>query len=190
MLPAYDAIVFGSSAGGFAALAEVLPCLPKDLPQAVVVVQHLYPGSGDYLIEFLGRRCALPVKEAEEKEAVSAGTIYVAPSGYHLLIERERTFSLSVDAKVHFARPSLDVLFESAALAYGPRLIGVVLTGANGDGAAGLAAVKERGGLAIVQDPATAEVSYMPQAAMAGTKVDYCLDLAAIGRLLGGRTGV
>ena len=186
MLDAYDTIVIGSSAGGFAALAEVLPCLPVGLPQAVVVVQHLYPGSGGYLIDFLGRRCALPVKEAEEKESLLPGTIYVAPSGYHLLIERERTFSLSVDAKVHFARPSIDVLFESAAESYGARLIGVVLTGANADGSAGLAAIKARGGLAIVQDPASAEVSYMPQAALEATKVDYILDLAAIGRLLGG----
>jgi len=185
MLSGFDAIVIGSSAGGFAALAEILPRLAVGLPQAVVVVQHLYPGSGGYLIEFLSRRCSLPVKEAEEKEEVLAGTIYVAPSGYHLLIERDRTFSLSVDDKVHFARPSIDVLFESAAEAYGPQLIGVVLTGANGDGAAGLATIKDQGGLAIVQDPATAEVSYMPQAALASTTVDHVLDLAAIGRLLG-----
>ena len=185
MLAGYDAIVVGASAGGFAALAEILPRLPADLPQSVVVVQHLYPGSGGYLIEFLRRRCTLPVKEAEEKEEVQAGTIYVAPSGYHLLIERERTFSLSVDAKVHFARPSIDVLFESAAAAYGSKLIGVVLTGANGDGASGLAEIKAQGGLAIVQDPATAEVAFMPQAALEGTTVDYVLDLPAIGRLLG-----
>jgi len=185
MIANYDAIVIGASAGGFAALSEVLPRLAEGLPQAVVVVQHLYPGSGGYLIEFLSRRCVLPVKEAEEKEPLLPGTIYLAPSGYHLLIERDRTFSLSVDDKVHYARPSIDVLFESAAEAYGAKLIGVILTGANDDGAAGLAAIKGQGGLAIVQDPTTAEVPYMPQSAIKATVVDHVLDLAAIGRLLG-----
>ena len=185
MLSGYDAIVIGASAGGFAALAEILPRLPAALPLAVVVVQHLHPDGGEYMVEFLGRRCALPVKEAEDKEPVLPGVIYVAAAQYHLLIERDLTFSLSADEKVHYSRPSIDVLFESAAAAYGPKLIGVVLTGANDDGAAGLAAIKTGGGLTIVQDPATAEVSFMPQAALAGTAVDHVLDLAAIGRLLG-----
>lgn len=185
MLTGYDAIVIGASAGGFAALAEVLPRLSAALPQAVVVVQHLHPDGGDYMVEYLGQRCALPVKEAEDKEPVLPGVIYVAAAQYHLLIERDRTFALSADDKVHYARPSIDVLFESAAAAYGPKLIGVVLTGANADGAAGLAAIKARGGLAVVQDPASAEVSFMPHAALEATAVDYVLDLAAIGRLLG-----
>ncbi len=185
MLPGYDAIVIGSSAGGFAALAEVLPRLSAAVPQAVVVVQHLHPDGGEYMVEFLAERCVLPVKEAEDKEPVLPGVIYVAPAQYHLLIERDRTFALSADEKVHYARPSIDVLFESAAAAYGPRVIGVVLTGANADGAAGLAAIKARGGLAVVQDPSTAEVSFMPQAALEAATPDHLLDLAAIGRLLG-----
>ena len=184
MLLGYDAIVIGSSAGGFAALAEVLPRLPAALPQTVVVVQHLHPDCGEYLVEFLGQRCALPVKEAEDKEPILPGVIYLAAARYHLLIERDRTFALSADDKVHYARPSIDVLFESAAAAYGSKLIGVVLTGANADGAAGLAAIKSRGGLAVVQDPTTAEVSFMPHAALAATTVDHVLDLNAIGRLL------
>ncbi len=185
MLTGYDAIVIGASAGGFAALTEILPRLPAALPQAVVVVQHLHPEGGEYMVESLRQHCVLPVKEAEDKESVLPGVIYVAVAQYHLLIERDRSFSLSVDDKVNYARPSIDVLFESAAVTYGPKLIGVVLSGANADGAAGLAAIKARGGLAIVQDPATAEVSFMPQAALNGTTVDHVLDLAGIGRLLG-----
>lgn len=185
MKKGYDAIVIGASAGGFAALSDLLPRLSAALPQAVVVVQHLHPEGGEFMVEFLGRHCVLPVKEAEDKEPVRPGVIYVAAAQYHLLIERDRTFSLSLDDKVNYSRPSIDVLFESAAAAYGPRLIGVVLTGANADGAAGLAAVKARGGLTIVQNPSTAEVSFMPQAAMAATTVDHVLDLEGIGRLLG-----
>lgn len=185
MLTGYDAIVIGASAGGFAALTAILPRLSAALPQAVVVVQHLHPEGGEYMVEFLSQHCALPVKEAEDKEPILSGVIYVATAQYHLLIERDRSFSLSVDDKVNYSRPSIDVLFESAATTYGPRLIGVVLTGANADGAAGLAAIKAGGGLTIVQDPATAEVSFMPQAALAGSTVDYILDLAGIARLLG-----
>lgn len=185
MLTGYDAIVIGASAGGFAALAEILPRLPATLSQAVVVVQHLHPESGQYMVEFLRQHCSLPVKEAEDKEPIMPGVIYVAAAQYHLLIERDRSFSLSLDDKVNYSRPSIDVLFESAATTYGPRLIGVVLTGANADGAAGLATIKSGGGLAIVQDPATAEVSFMPQAAIAGTTVDHILNLAGIARLLG-----
>jgi len=185
MLTGYDAIVIGASAGGFTALAEILPRLPAALAQTVVVVQHLHPEGGEYMVEFLKKRCALPVKEAEDKESILPGVIYVAAAQYHLLIERDRSFSLSLDDKVNYARPSIDVLFESAAATYGPKLIGVVLSGANADGAAGLAAIKARGGLAIVQDPASAEVAFMPQAALDGTAVDHVLDLAGIGRLLG-----
>jgi len=185
MLTEYDAIVIGASAGGFAALSEILPRLPKTLSQAVVVVQHLHPESGEYMVEFLRQHCALPVKEAEDKEPIKPGVIYVATAKYHLLIERDRSFSLSVDDKVNYSRPSIDVLFESAAKTYGPRLIGIVLTGANADGAAGLATIKACGGLTIVQDPATAEVPFMPQAALAATMVDHTLDLAGISQLLG-----
>ncbi len=185
MLTDYDAIVIGASAGGFAALAEILPRLPAALPQAVVVVQHLHPEGGEFMVEFLNQHCALPVKEAEDKEPITPGVIYVAAAQYHLLIERDRSFSLSVDEKVNYSRPSIDVLFVSAAQAYGPRLIGVILSGANADGAIGLAAIKARGGMTVVQNPASAEVSYMPQAAIDATTVDYILDLAGIAKLFG-----
>jgi len=187
MLKGYDVIVIVSSAGCFAALTAILTRLPAALPQAVVVVQHLHPDGGEYMVEFLNGRCLLPVKEAEDKEVVAPGVIYVAPAQYHLLVERDRSFSLSVDEKVNYSRPSIDVLFESAAVAYGTNLAGVVLTGANADGAAGLAAIKAHGGLAVVQDPATAEVAVMPQAALDAAKVDhdYILDLDGIARLLG-----
>jgi two-component system chemotaxis response regulator CheB len=185
MLTEYDAIVIGASAGGFAALAKILPQLPTTLPQAVVVVQHLHPQGGEYLVEFLRQHCALTVKEAEDKEPIKPGVIYVAAAQYHLLIERDRSFSLSIDDKVNFSRPSIDVLFESAATAFGPRLIGVVLTGANADGAIGLASIKARGGLSIVQNPATAEVPFMPQAAISQSPPDHTLDLEGIAQLLG-----
>lgn len=186
MLTEYDAIVIGASAGGFAALCKLLPSLPLTLPQAVVVVQHLHPQGGGYMVEFLGQHCPLPVKEAEDKEPVLPGAIYVAPAQYHLLIEHDRSFALSVDDKVNYSRPSIDVLFASAAEAYGPRLIGLVLTGANADGADGLALIKEHGGLTVVQDPQTAEVAFMPQAAIDKGAPDYILDLAGIAQLIGG----
>lgn len=185
----HEAIVVGCSAGGMQALEAIIPQLPLGLPQAVVVVQHLHPGSGGYLAEFFARCCPLPVKEAEDKEEIRPGVIYLAVANYHLLIERHRSFALSVDDRVRFARPSIDVLFQSAALAYGAKLVGVVLTGANDDGAAGLAAIKARGGVTVVQDPSSAEVGFMPKAALAATSVDHVLPLVDIARLLGGYEG-
>lgn len=185
MLSGYDAIVIGASAGGFAALAKILPNLSRALPQAVIVVQHLHPDSGEYIVNFLGQHCLLPVKEAEDKEPILPGVIYIAAARYHLLIEQDKSFSLSLDNKINFARPSIDILFETAASAYGPRLIGVILTGANTDGAFGLAAIKARGGLTIVQDPETAEIAFMPQAAIDQAQPDHILDLTRIARLLG-----
>jgi two-component system chemotaxis response regulator CheB len=124
------------------------------------------------------------VKEAEEKETAVPGTVYVAPANYHLLLEDDRTFSLTLESRVRFARPSIDVLFESAADVYGSRLIGIILTGANDDGSRGLAAIKKRGGLAVVQDPTGAEVDTMPRAALRAAEVDFVLPLVAIGPFL------
>ncbi|MDD5758244.1 MAG: chemotaxis protein CheB [Desulfobulbaceae bacterium] len=185
MLTDYDAIVIGTSAGGFAALAKILPHLSRALPQAVIVVQHLHPEGGEYIVNFFSQHCSLPVKEAEDKEPILPGVIYIAAAGYHLLIERDKSFSLSLDDKINFARPSIDILFETAAMAYGSRLVGVILTGANADGACGLAAIKASGGLTIVQDPKTAEISFMPQAAFNQAQPDHILDLTGIARLLG-----
>jgi two-component system chemotaxis response regulator CheB len=183
-LTRYQLIVIGGSAGSAAALTELLPVFPADYPLPIVVVQHLHPWQDDSFAERYVSRCALRVKVADEKEPVQAGSIYFAPANYHLLIEDDQTFSLSIDAKVNYSRPSIDVLFESAADACAPGLIGVILTGANNDGARGLRLIKQKGGLTIVQDPQTAESIYMPRAAIEATRVDYVLAVPDIGQLL------
>jgi two-component system, chemotaxis family, protein-glutamate methylesterase/glutaminase len=180
----YQVIVIGGSAGAMAVLVELLPGFPADFPVPIVIAIHLHPRQDNAHIERLASQCALRVKEADEKEPIQAGTIYLAPPNYHLLIENDRTFSLSIDERVNYARPAIDVLFETAAQVYGPQTIGVVLTGANNDGASGLRLIKERGGLAIVQDPRTAESTYMPQAALEATQVDHLLSVPEIGKLL------
>jgi two-component system chemotaxis response regulator CheB len=180
----YQIIVMGGSAGSTAALIELLPVFPVNYPWPIVVVQHLHPLQEGHFAERFTNQCALTVKEAEDKEPIKAGHIYFAPSNYHLLIEEDKSFSLSVDERVNYARPSIDVLFESAVDVYAPRLIGVILTGANNDGALGLRLIKERGGLTIVQDPGTAESSYMPKAALEATPVDCILSLRDMGQLL------
>ncbi len=178
------AVVVGVSAGGLDALKVLLPSIPGDFILPVVIVQHIHPQQDRFFIEYLSRSCLRPVREAEEKEAVAPGVIYFAPANYHLLIEPDRTFSLSIDRKVNFSRPSIDVLFESAAEAYGSGLIGVLLTGASTDGAMGLRRIKERGGMAIVQDPSTAEFPAMPLAAINETQVDCVLSIPQMGRFL------
>lgn len=179
-----EAIVIGCSAGGLDALRPLLHALASPVPQAVIVCSHSGdPGTG-LLAALLAPHAHLPVKEARERWPVQPGVIHVTPPGYHLLIERDRHFSLSVDAPEHYSRPSIDVLFESAAEAYGARLIGVMLTGASPDGAHGLACIRRRGGLAVVQDPAEAAASAMPQAALDHAGADYCMPLAQIAPLL------
>ena len=180
----YEVIVIGGSAGCLTALAELLPVFPASYPIPIVIAQHLHPLQDRYFIEHYAGMCNLKVKEADEKEAILPGVITFAPPNYHLLIERDRTFSLSIDEKVNYSRPSIDVLFESAVDVYGRRCIGVILTGANNDGAQGLRMVQKKGGLTIVQDPNTAESAYMPRAAIQVTEVDYILPLQEIGKLL------
>lgn len=180
----YEAAVIGVSAGGMHALKTIIPALPAGFPLPIAIVQHLCAQSDTFLAEHLNRLSAVTVKEAEDKETLRPGTAYLAPAGYHLLIEPNKSFSLSVDDKVNFSRPSIDLLFESAADAFGERLIGIVLTGANADGAEGLKAIKHHGGLAIVQDPKTAETPYMPQAALNAAPIDYILNLESIASLL------
>ncbi|TGK02057.1 chemotaxis protein CheB [Leptospira selangorensis] len=180
----YGAIVIGVSSGGLNALGKILPSLPQNYPIPIVIVQHVSPRSDGYWVESMDKVCKLFVKEADEKESIERGTIYLAPANYHLLVEQDRTFSLSTEAKVNFARPSIDVLFESAAEVYGKELIGLILTGSNSDGALGLKKIKEEGGLTIVQDPETAESSAMPAHAISTTSVDYILPLEEIQKLL------
>jgi two-component system chemotaxis response regulator CheB len=179
-----ELVVIGASAGALEALSTILPALPKDYAPAVAIVVHVARGGPSLLAELLARRCALPVREALDKEPVEPGTVFVASPDYHLLVERERSFALSVDGPVNYSRPSIDVLFESAADAYGSTLAGVVLTGASEDGARGLARIRSVGGRAIVQDPATAEVPFMPMRAIASAKPDHVLPLANIGAFL------
>lgn len=164
---AHSAVVIGASVGAIEALTAILPRLPGDYPLAVLVVVHVPADRRSLLAEIYSARCALPVKEAEDKETIVPGTIYFAPPDYHLLVEPDFTLSLSNEEPVLYSRPAIDVLFESAADAYGDALAGVILTGANSDGAKGLRAVCNAGGLAFVQDPSTAEGTAMPTSALA-----------------------
>jgi two-component system chemotaxis response regulator CheB len=179
-----EAIVIGCSAGGLDALRPLLHALAPPLPQAVIVCSHSGDQGTGLLGSLLAPHARIPVHEARERWPVQPGVIHVAPPGYHLLIERNRHFALSVDAPEHYSRPSIDVLFESAAETYGPRLIGVMLTGASQDGAQGMSLIRRAGGLAIVQDPADAAAPAMPQAALDHAGADHCLPLAQIAPLL------
>lgn len=181
---AYEAVVIGVSAGGMRALEVILPLLPAKYALAVLIVQHRSKTSGDFLYNYLDELCSLKVLEAEEKTVVTAGNIYFAPPGYHLQVEMDKCLSLSVDPPVNFSRPSVDVLFETAAEAYGDKLVGVVLTGANADGARGLVRIQELGGLTIIQNPADSEAPQMPEAAIGAVGGDYVLSLGEIGKLL------
>ncbi len=182
----YELIVIGASWGGLHAVREILGALPKDTDAAVVIAQHRRADTFEGgLAGLLRVRTELPVADVEDKAPIERGAVYLAPPDYHLLIERGY-FSLSKDEHVHYARPSIDVLFESAADAYGERVIGVILTGANADGARGLAEVKRRGGVAVVQDPGTAERREMPSAALALTAADAVLPISEIGPFLYG----
>lgn len=160
------AIVIGGSVGAIEALSVILGSLPHEYPLPLFVVVHLPPDRKSGLTELFAARCQIQVKEAEDKEPIRSGTVYFAPPNYHLLVEPDFRLSLSSDEPVLYSRPSIDVLFESAADAYGNGLVGVILTGANNDGANGLRAVCEAGGTALVQKPETAEASAMPQAAL------------------------
>jgi two-component system chemotaxis response regulator CheB len=179
-----EAVVIGASAGGIDALSVLLPALTPGMRVAVLVVLHLPPKRNSLLVELFAPRCALRVTEAQDKEPVEAGVIYFAPPDYHLLVDEGPQLALSADAAVNFSRPSIDVLFESAAVVYGGCLLGIVLTGANGDGAAGLAAIREAGGITAAQDPAEAVCPSMPQAAIARGAVDHVLTLHGIVALL------
>ena len=180
----YEAIVIGISSGGMNALKYLFSTLPADYRMPIVIVQHVSARSDNEWIKFLNQKNNFTVKEADEKEKIEPGRVYIAPANYHLLIEKDKTFSLTIDERVNFARPSIDVLFESAAEAYKDKLIGIVLTGSNNDGTNGIKRIKELGGLAIVQDPETAESSIMPASAIAAIQPDYILSLEKIVQLL------
>jgi len=181
---AYEAVVIGASAGGLQALKTLLPALPAAFAPPIIIVQHIGGRSDNFMVEYLNQISQITVKEAEDKEPLCSGTAYVAPPGYHLLVEPDRSLSLSVDARVNYSCPSIDVLFESAADAFGTVLIGIVLTGANADGAHGLKTIKQHGGLAIVQNPQQAESAAMPKAALAACRADYVVNLEGLAPLL------
>lgn len=182
----YDMIAIGASWGGLHAVGTLLEGLVSAVDATIVVVQHRGPQSQRGLLELLlQEHVDRRVSEPEDKEPIERSHVYVAPADYHLLVERGH-FALSVEERVNYARPSIDVFFQSAAEAYGARAIGIVLTGANVDGAAGLAAIKTRGGVAIVQDPGTAARATMPEAAIAATAADAVLPLEEISRFLEG----
>jgi two-component system chemotaxis response regulator CheB len=178
----YEAIVIGVSSGGLKALKLIFSSLSSDFPVPIIVVQHVGPRSENSWIKLLTDSCNIPIKEADEKEKIRNGIIYIAPSNYHLMIEMDKTFALTIDERVNFARPSIDVLFESAAEAYKEKLIGIILTGANNDGSRGVKRIKELGGMVIIQDPETAESPLMPKSAIAAIQPDYILSLDQIGK--------
>lgn len=178
-------VVIGASAGGLKAFEQLLPALPATKCPPVVIVQHRGKDTRTGLCSYLQRRSRLPVCEPEDKQMIEAEKVYLAPSDYHLLVERD-SFALSTGPPVCSARPSIDVLFEAAADAYGARAVGVILTGSSRDGAAGLARIKRRRGFAVVQQPDTAEVRFMPEAALALTPdADRVLTLDQISEFLG-----
>lgn len=179
----FEIVLIGCSMGGMNALQAIFETLPEDFPLPIAVVQHRYRTSNEGLPSFLRHHSRMNVVDANDKEWIRRGTVYLAPANYHLLVERGE-LSLSVDDLVAYSRPSIDVLFESAADAYTTGVIAVILTGANSDGARGCATVKKRGGFVIVQDPATAESPVMPQAAIDATRVDRILPLNRIGPFL------
>ncbi len=170
----------GASAGGVDAWTVILPKLPLSIPVPIIIAQHTSPSSENYIPIFLNDLCRLNVKEAEEKEELITGNIYFSIPNYHLLIEEDLTFSLSIEDKVNFSRPSIDILFESASLVFGNKLIGILLTGSNSDGSNGLKTIKENGGLTIVKNPETANVNQMPLSAINKFNPDKVLNLDQI----------
>ncbi len=184
-----EAIVIGASAGGVEALAVLLAALPADGQVPVLVVLHQPRQRPSLIVDIFTSRCRAPVREAEDKEPVMSGTVYFAPPDYHLLVDRGDggiQLALSTDAPILFSRPSVDALFESAADVCGSRLLGIILTGANQDGSAGLAAIGRAGGRTVVQDPETAAVALMPLAALRAWPSAEVMDLASIAGLMAG----
>ncbi len=180
----YRAVVIGVSTGGVLALKQILSALPADFPIPVLVVTHITPTADDGLAQLLNSQCSIRIKEADEEEPLAPGTVYLAPANYHLLVERRGVLELSVDPPVNFARPSVDVLFESAAEAFGRHLIGIILTGAGHDGSRGLLRIRQAGGLVIIQDPVDAEMDSMPRKALELLVPDYLVSLAELPTLL------
>jgi two-component system chemotaxis response regulator CheB len=182
-----DAVVIGASAGGVEALSVLLPALAAGMSASVLIVLHVPRERPSLLAEIFSRKCALPVREGQDKDPIEGGIVYFAPPDYHMQVDTANGLphiALSADDLVNYSRPSIDVLFETAADVFDRSLMGIVLTGSNNDGTAGLQAVHRAGGIAIVQDPASAEVAFMPQSALKGTPSACLLSLEQIARVL------
>jgi two-component system chemotaxis response regulator CheB len=177
---AFEIVALAASAGGLNALSQVLAAIPRDFPAAIVVVQHLDPRHRSLMADILSKRTALTVKQAQEGDALAPGIAYIAPPNRHLLVNPDRTLSLSQSELVHFVRPSADLLFESTAASYRGRAIAVVLSGSGSDGAMGVRAIKKMGGTVIAQDERTSQFYGMPGAAMQTGSVDFVLPLEEI----------
>jgi two-component system, chemotaxis family, protein-glutamate methylesterase/glutaminase len=184
----YKLLVIGGSAGSLEVIMQLLPGLDRRNGLAVVIVLHR-KSNESVLVDLLSDITLWTVKEVEEKDSIEPGVIYLAPADYHLLIEKDWTFSLDFSEKVNYSRPSIDVTFESAADVFGPALVCLLLSGANADGTAGMRLVKKMGGLALVQDPLDAAVSYMPQQAIDSMKVDKIVKAAEMAVLINGLNG-
>ncbi|MEO3408512.1 chemotaxis protein CheB [Mucilaginibacter sp. CAU 1740] len=178
------AVIIGGSAGSLKVILEIVRNLDKDFLLPVIIIIHRKNDPESALIDVLSEAAVLPTKEAEDKEFILSGTIYLAPAGYHLLIEQDYSFSLDSSEKVHFSRPSIDVSFQCAADAYGERLIAILLSGANEDGTKGFEEIKKNGGVLIAQEPLTAEAPYMPAHAIRYVSVDYICSIVQIGPLI------
>lgn len=172
-----EALIIGGSAGSLEVLLNVLPDLDTDLSFPIIVVVHRKQGSDSLLPSLLSGKTEMEVKEADEKEEIRPGVIYIAPSDYHLLIENDHTFSLDYSEKINYSRPSIDATFESAAAVYKEKLVCMLLSGSNADGVKGLQAVKAFGGTAVIQDPKSAQIAYMPAQAAENVKIDYALSI-------------
>jgi two-component system, chemotaxis family, protein-glutamate methylesterase/glutaminase len=180
----YEAVAVGVSTGGLEALKRIVPRLPEHFNRPVFIVYHTHKTSDDFLVRHLNQISRLRVKQAEDKETIKPGVVYIAPPDYHLLIEWDKTIALSTDELVNYTRPSIDVLFETAADVYGEKLIGIILTGANKDGSIGAKKIKAAGGLVVVQDPKTAEIDTMPKAAIEAVEPKLILSLDEIAEFL------
>ena len=180
----YEAVVIGTSAGGLNVLSEILKELPGDFPLPVMIVQHRAKDESYLLEEILRAKCRIKIKQADEKENIIKGTVYFAPPNYHLLVERDHTLSLSNDQLVNYSRPAIDILFETAASVYKNKLIGIILTGANKDGSAGIKAIKKNGGMTIAENPGTAEYYLMPKEAIDTGYVDSVMETEEIKNFL------
>ena len=179
----YKAIVIGISTGGVETLKELLGALPKDFPLPLIIVQHISHDSGRGMADLLDEVCSIHVKEADEQELPVGGTVYMAPADYHLMVELDGKLGLSTDPPVNYARPSVDVLFETAAEAFGNGLVGVILTGVGSDGSRGLKRIKAMGGVTVVQNPEDAAAGSMPNNAIMAVMPDYIVALADLPRL-------